>query len=199
MRTLSLAITLFFVLDPFGNLPVVLSLLSKVEANRRKRVVLRELLFALGALVTAYAAGPWFLGMLELGPADLRICGGVLLGIIALRLVFPDERTASMRDSEGEPFIVPLAIPLMVGPSALATVMIISAQSAAHPVTGLGMILIAWLATASILFLGVLAESFIPQRLLAALERLTGLLLAVMAVHMVMTGIQDYLVNLPKH
>lgn len=199
MKTLSLAITLFFVLDPFGNLPVVLGLLSRVEASRRKRVALRELLFAMIALVLAYGAGPWFLGLLELGQSDLRICGGVVLGIIALKLVFPDASTAAIRDSESEPFIVPLAIPLMVGPSAMATVMIMSAQSASYPLKGLAMILLAWAGSALILFCGVLAGSLIPQRLLAALERLTGLLLAVMAVHMIMTGIQEYLVAIPRH
>jgi len=199
MKTLSLAITLFFVLDPFGNLPVVLSLLSRVEEKRRRMVAFRELIFAMAALVLAYVAGPWFLGLLELGQSDLRICGGVVLGIISMKLVFPDASTASMRDSESEPFIVPLAIPLMVGPSAMATVMIMSAQSAAHPFKGLAMILLAWAGSAIILFCGVLVGSRIPQRLLAALERLTGLLLAVMAVHMIMTGIQEYIVAIPKH
>lgn len=192
MQTLSLAITLFFVLDPFGNLPVVLSLLTHVPPTRRKRIILRECFFALITLALFYAAGPWFLGLLEIGPADLKISGGVVLGIISLRMVFPDERTGGSREGEEEPYIVPLAIPLIVGPSALAMVMIMAGQSAATPWTGFGMISLAWLASSAILYLGVAVGGFIPARLLVAIERLTGLLLAVIAVHMLMTGIQAY-------
>ncbi len=196
MKTLSLAITLFFVLDPFGNLPVVLGLLTRIERERHWRIVLRESLIALLLLVIFYAVGPWFLKMLDIGPSDLQICGGVVLGIIALRLVFPDERPAGNgnKEGDGEPFIVPLAIPLMVGPSALATVMIMAAQSAAEPLVGLAMMGLAWFSTAALLLLGVVMGGLIPARLLIALERLSGLLLAVIAVHMVMSGIQTYFI-----
>ncbi len=193
MQVLSLAITLFFVLDPFGNLPVVLGLLSGVEPARRWKVVVRESFIALGLLVLFYAVGGRFIGLLGVDSSDLTICGGVVLGIIALRMVFPDESRSAVRESDTEPYIVPLAIPLMAGPSALATVMIMSAQSNANPLLGLGMMLLAWLMTAVLLVLGVQLGALIPQRLLAAFERLSGLLLAVVAVHMVMTGIRAYL------
>lgn len=192
MRTLSLAVTLFFVLDPFGNLPVVFSLLGGMDAKRRRAVIVREALFAFIALAFFYAGGPWFLKLLEIGPADLKICGGVVLGIIALRMAFPEPHAKSAGETESEPFIVPLAIPLMVGPSALATVMIMAAQSAANPFIGFGMISLAWLAMAAILLTGVILGDYIPTRLLAALERLSGLLLAVIASHMLMSGIQAY-------
>jgi multiple antibiotic resistance protein len=196
MQTLPLAITLFFVLDPFGNLPVVLGLLAHIEPKRHWKIVFRESLIALLLMVVFYAVGPWFLNKLEIGPSDLKICGGVVLAIIALRLVFPDERlNANGKEEHSEPFIVPLAIPLMVGPSALATVMIMAAQSASQPMVGLMMMGLAWLVTAVLLLMGVIMGSLIPGRLLMALERLSGLLLAVIAVHMVMSGIQTYLFN----
>lgn len=194
MQVLSLAITLFFVLDPFGNLPVVLSLLSKVEPEQRWKVVARESFIALGLLVLFYAVGARFIGLLGVDSSDLTICGGVVLGIIALRMVFPDENGGVAREAEVEPFIVPLAIPLMAGPSALATVMIMSAQSEANPLIGLGMMTLAWLVSAILLVGGVRVGHFIPQRLMEAFERLSGLLLAVISVHMVMTGIRAYLV-----
>jgi multiple antibiotic resistance protein len=195
MQTLSLAITLFFVLDPFGNLPVVLGLLTRIERKRHWKIVLRESLIALLLMVIFYAVGPWFLKMLDIGPSDLQICGGVVLAIIALRLVFPDERFANAKEDESEPFIVPMAIPLMVGPSALATVMIMAAQSAAQPLIGLGMMTLAWFFTAGLLLFGVVMGGLIPARLLTALERLSGLLLAVIAVHMIMSGIHTYLIK----
>ena len=193
MKTLSLAITLFFVLDPFGNLPIVLGLLTHIEPKRHWIIVVRESLIALLLMVIFYAAGPWFLKMLEIGPSDLKICGGVVLAIIALRMVFPDERLTNGKEEQNEPFIVPLAIPLMVGPSALATVMIMAAQSASQPLAGLMMMGLAWLLTAVLLLIGVLLGSIIPARLLIALERLAGLLLALIAVRMFMSGIQTYL------
>lgn len=192
MQVLSLAITLFFVLDPFGNLPVVLSLLNKVDKRRHWKVVLRESLIALALLVVFYAIGPQFISLLGVDSSDLTICGGVVLGIIALRLVFPDE-SSSGKEQETEPFIVPLAIPLMAGPSALATVMIMAAQSAQHPWIGLGMMSLAWLVTVVLLLLGVILGSLIPARLLVAFERLSGLLLAVISVHMIMSGVKAYL------
>lgn len=194
MKTLSLAITLFFVLDPFGNLPVVLGLLTNIEQERHWKIVLRESVIALLLLVVFYAVGPWFLKLLNIGPSDLQICGGALLMIIALRMVFPDERLIGGKEEPSEPFIVPMAIPLMVGPSALATVMILAAQSAAQPVIGLTMIGLAWLAMAVLLLVGVIMGSIIPARIMVALERLSGLLLAVIAVHMLMTGLQTYLI-----
>ena len=196
MQTLSLAITLFFVLDPFGNLPVVLGLLTHIEPQRHWKIVLRESLIALLLMVIFYAVGPWFLKIMEIGPSDLKICGGVVLAIIALRLVFPDDRLSGGKEEPSEPFIVPMAIPLIVGPSALATVMIMAAQSASQPLVGLMMMGLAWLVTAVLLLSGVLLGSMIPARLLIALERLSGLLLAVIAVHMLMSGIHTYLFNI---
>lgn len=193
MTMLSLAVTLFFVLDPFGNLPIVLSLLAKLEPRRRALVLARETLIALGLLSAFYAAGPRFLALLGVDSSDLTISGGVVLGIIALRMVFPEERGGRDERVE-EPFIVPIAIPLMAGPSALATVMIMAARSSAEPLVGLGMILPAWFATSAVLAAGTAFGHLLPPRLLAAFERLSGLLLAVIAVHMVMTGVRAYLV-----
>ncbi len=192
MGTVSLAVTLFFVLDPFGNIPAVLGLLGRFDARKRKTIVARESLIALATLVLFYFSGPRFLKLLDVGPADLKISGGFVLGIIAVRMVFPEDSAGHPKELETEPFIVPLAIPLIAGPSAIATVMIMAAQSGAAPLVGLAMIALAWAATAVILFTGVVLESYIPSRLLPALERLSGLLLAVIAVHMLMTGIQAY-------
>ncbi|HBF39951.1 MAG TPA: hypothetical protein DDW50_21930 [Firmicutes bacterium] len=103
------------------------------------KIVFREMVISLLLLAIFYAVGPWFLHILEIGPSDLKICGGVVLAIIALRLVFQDEHLTSGKEDQSEPFIVPMAIPLIIGPSALATVMIMAAQSAARPLVGLTM------------------------------------------------------------
>jgi multiple antibiotic resistance protein len=192
VKLITTAITLFFVLDPFGNLPLTLGLLSPVEPRRRWRVMLRESLIALAALLLFYIAGPKFIHILGVGDSDIRICGGALLGLIALRMVFPDERTSDHRKTDAEPFIVPLAIPLIAGPSALATVMVLATESSSRPWAGLGTMALAWLATTVVMLLGVRMGTRIPVRLLVAVERLSGLLLALIAVHMLMTGIHSY-------
>ncbi len=192
MNIFSLAITLFFVLDPFGNLPVVLSLLSNYDKKTKIKIVIRESFIAFFILFFFYFLGPSFISLLQIGPSDLNICGGVVLGIIALKMIFPDDSSNKLVDKDKEPFIVPLAIPLMVGPSALATVIIIAAQSYDNLFSGFFMVSLAWLVSSVLLLIGISASSFFSQRILSALERLAGLLLAVIAVRMLMTGIRDY-------
>ena len=194
MQVLSLAITLFFVLDPFGNLPIVLSLLNKVEESRRWKVVLRESLIALFLLVLFYAVGPQFISLLGVGPDDLTICGGVVLGIIALRLVFPDERANSAKEQEAEPFIVPLAIPLVAGPSTLTTVLLFTLQDPGRLPLWAGVVGAAWLINAFILggLSGWLSRLLGPRGLLA-MEKLMGMILVTISVQMIMTGLKKFI------
>ena len=192
MNVASLAVTLFFVLAPFGSLPLILALLAGIDRKRRRVIVIRESFCAFAILALFYVSGAWFLKLLDIGSSDLKICGGALLGIIALRMIFPAKGGTQEQEGNAEPFIVPLAVPLMAGPSALATVIIMSAQSSANPLAGFGMMTLAWLASAILLLVGVMLGAYIPPRLLPAMERLMGLLLSVIAAHMLMTGLQTY-------
>lgn len=196
MELFSLAITLFFVLDPFGNLPVAIGLLSGFDVKKRYRIIIRELIVALTFLIVFYFVGPQFLNIFHVGQADLKIGGGVVLGLISLRMVFPEDFPSSFNEKGSEPYIVPLAFPLITGPSALATVMIMAAQSLDNRFTALLMIVLAWLASGLIVLIGVALGGYIPDRLLEALKRLSGLLLAVIAVRMLMSGIHDYFINI---
>lgn len=192
MRLFSTALTLFFVMDPFGNVPTMIGLLHQVPVRRRPWLVARESLFALLFLAGFYLVGPWMIRMLGLSGTDLQMGGGVVLFLIALRMIFPDGRPIAGETLEGEPFLVPLATPLIAGPSALTTVMLMAGQAGDDRWTGLGMVGLAWAATAVILCAGVALGSRLHPRLIQAMGRLAGLLLIVMAIHMVMSGAQAY-------
>ena len=123
---------LILVLDPFGNLPLVVSALADVPpANRRARVVLRECLFAFLILMAFMAGGRTFMHWLQLSDVSLSIAGGIVLFLIALRMVFPHKDGIFGDVRSGEPFLVPLAVPSIAGPSALATVMLMTSRDPA--------------------------------------------------------------------
>src|SRR5689334_4588411 len=148
MRIFFNAITLLLIMDPLGNIPPFMSALKKVEAERRRKVLLREILIAYVVLLTFLFAGRYILRLLSLQEETISIAGGIVLFLIALRMVFPREEQA--RDTlRGEPFIVPLAIPLIAGPSTLAMLLLLQQSS---PTLQLFLALtLAWSVTAVIL------------------------------------------------
>lgn len=124
MTIFSAAFLLFLVMDPFGNVPLFLSVLSPIAAERRRRVIIRELLLALAALIIFLFLGRYILSAIGVSESILTTAGGVILFLIALRMIFPPVRgpyPVYMDDSAEEPILVPLAIPLLAGPSALAS------------------------------------------------------------------------------
>ncbi|MEO8090899.1 MAG: MarC family protein, partial [Gemmatimonadales bacterium] len=175
MTTSSAAILLFLVMDPLGNIPLFVSALQSVPPERQNRVVARELAIAYGILVLFLFTGQYLLRLLQISEPALTIAGGLVLFLIALRMVFPSsDRTL---DLEGEPFIVPLAIPYVAGPSALATVLLMMSRDPGRWPEWLAALTAAWVACAVILILGSRLRRFLGQRGLIALERLMGMVL----------------------
>ena len=121
MTTLSAALLLFLVINPLGNIPMFMTTLKKVDEKRQQFVVVRELLFALIILVSFLFLGQYLLQLLHLSETALTTAGGIILLIIAIKMIFPARDKSLQEDVEGEPFIVPLAIPYVAGPSAMAT------------------------------------------------------------------------------
>lgn len=189
MEWLTLTITLLLVMDPFGNIPALIGLLETVPPERRRRVILRECLIALALLLMFLVAGPQMMRLLGLDQPALSIAGGVVLILIALRLLFPG-RGGVMGDEsiEGEPLIVPIATPLIAGPSAIATVILVHGTSDRWFSTGLLALGVAWGITTVVLLLAPEVIKILGKRLLIAAERLTGLLVAVIAVQMILGG-----------
>lgn len=196
MSILAASFLLFLILDPIGNIPVFLALLQRIPAARRRRVLLRELLFALAILVVFLLAGQVVLDFLRLEPEAISIAGGIILFIIAVRMIFPERRGGVQADELGsEPFLVPLAVPLIAGPSTIATLLLLVRSAPERWVDWLIALLLAWLATVLILLASGYCYRFLGARGLAALERLMGMLLVVMAVQMLLNGLREFLVD----
>ncbi len=193
MDILSSAILLFLILDPFGNIPIFLSTLKNVAPRRRNRVVIRELLIALAVLLTFLFAGPFLLDLLNISDPSLSVTGGVLLFLIAIRMVFPPRAPSPDEHVDEEPFIVPLAVPLVAGPSALATVLLIASGDAHNWPYWLLAVVLAWLAASILLIIGAQIANFLGHRGLVAMERLMGMLLVAIAIEMTLSGIQAFI------
>lgn len=190
-KYLSAAIILFLVMDPLGNIPVFLSILKDIEPKRRWKIILRELLIALVILLIFLFYGQNLLDLLHLQSESVSIAGGIILFIIGIRMVFPTRRGIMGDQLEGEPLIVPLAIPLVAGPSTLATLMLLVRSDPTNMVGWLTALLIAWLLTAIILLMAPIFFKILRKRGLAAIERLMGMILIMIAVQMSVDGIKS--------
>ena len=192
MTLVSAAVLLFLVMDPLGNVPPFVAALARVTPERRSKVVVRELLIALAALVAFLFGGRGALDLLGIREESIAIAGGIVLFLISLRMLFPIAG-ASDDEIEGEPFVVPLAIPFVAGPSALATLLLLAGRDGAQPLVLLGALLAAWAATAAILLAAPLLYRALGARGLVALERLMGLVLVALAVQLFLDGLKAYL------
>lgn len=184
---------LLLVLDPLGNIPFVLSLLRRVPSARRHHIILRESAVSVVVLIVFLFVGDWLLLAMRLSDPALEIAGGLILFLIALRMVFPpaNHLGAELAEDEvdGEPFIVPLAIPMIAGPSALATVLLASRQSGQELIWA-GAIILACSVNAAFLLAAEWFARLFGKAGMQALERLMGLILTTMAVQMLISGIR---------
>ncbi len=195
MSTLAAAFLLFLILDPIGNIPVFLSILRHVAPHRRRVVLLRELGFALVVLVGFLLAGQVVLDFLRLEQESISIAGGIILFIIALRMIFPAPRAMSGEDMAGEPFLVPLAVPLIAGPSTIAVLLLLVRSEPDRLLDWLLALLLAWAGTVLILLSSGYVYRVLGDRAVAALERLMGMLLVVMEVQMFLNGLRDFIIG----
>lgn len=192
MKMFSVVLTLFLIMDPLGNVPLFLSALKDVKPERRWKVLVREVLFAYVFLLAFLFLGRYLLRLLGLQQETISIAGGIILFLIALRMIFPPETVGQGDKLQGEPFIVPLAIPLVAGPSTLAALLLL--QSGPNTTIELLLALtIAWILTAVILLSSTLLNRLLRQRGLMAMERLMGMLLVMVAVQMFMNGVATFM------
>jgi len=193
MTLLSAAMLLCLVMDPFGNIPLFLTALKDVEPARHKRIIFRELMIALIVLVIFLFTGQYILQLLHVSEPSLTMAGGIILFLIAIRMVFPTPAGVSDERMGGEPFIVPLAIPLVAGPSAMASLLFISSREPGRWPEWLLALSLAWFFTGLILMMSSNLRKLLRKRGLIAMERLMGMILTAIAVQVLMTGIQEFL------
>jgi MarC family membrane protein len=189
-------ILLLLVTDPFGNVPLFVTALKDVSPQRRPRVVLRECAIAFVLLLLFMFFGRSFLDALQLSEASLRIGGSVILLLIAIRMIFPHPDGVLGRSEHGEPFIVPLAIPALAGPSALATVLLFSSRTTEEV-----MVHVAALAAVALIWLAVFLaaerlQNLLGAQVMTAFERLMGLILTAMSVEMLLGGVRAFVKTL---
>ena len=194
MDILSATILLFLILDPLGNIPIFLSYLEK--SKKRYRVLARELILALIILYIFLFFGRQFLNVLNLSQESVSISGAIILFIIAIRMIFPSSKSYGDEEIEGDPLLVPLAIPLVAGPSILATLILLVSQYPDKLMDLSIALFIAWFISAVILFSATAMQSYLGKRGMIAIERLMGMVLIAVAVQMFLNGIKIFLQSL---
>ena len=189
----SAQLLMFLMADPLGNIPVFISTLKQVAPERRSKIILRECLIAALVLAIFAFGGKAFLDALGLSQAALSIGGGLIVLLMAIRMVFPSKEGVFGEAPGGEPFIVPLAIPAIAGPSTLATILLLVGHDPDRMLEWLAVVLLTCLISAVILVFAERVQALVGERTTAAFERLMGLILATMAVQMFLTGITQFI------
>lgn len=192
MQMLSIAFTLFLLMDPIGNIPLYISFLKGLHPKKQRAVIFRELLIALFIIILFNFVGDGLMNFLHVENDTIHMAGGLILFLICLKMIFPPPHNPedSLRQ-DTEPFIVPLAVPLVAGPSVLAAVMIYAKQEGSFIMVGA--ILLAWFVSLLILLSSSFLKKILGWRGIIALERLMGLVLTLIAMQMFLTGLNSFM------
>jgi multiple antibiotic resistance protein len=190
MTLISAAVLLFLVMDPLGNVPFFLTALKDVDPARQRHVVVRELLIALAVLVFFLFAGRYILLLLQISEPALTLAGGVILLLIAVRMIFPSGDRPLHEHVDGEPFIVPLAIPYVAGPSALATELLLTSREPGRWPEWLLALFSAWAISSVIIYFASGLRHVLGAKGLLAIERLMGMVLITVGIQMLLTGVR---------
>ncbi|MCH9633882.1 MAG: hypothetical protein S4CHLAM7_06160 [Chlamydiae bacterium] len=179
-------------MDPVGNIPLFAVILAPYDPARQRRIIFREMLISLGILIGFQYLGAWILGLLRISIPSVQVAGGIILFIIALGMIFPtmDTNTSHLA-GESEPFIVPLSVPLIAGPTILAAIMVYSRQIEHHGIMLLG-ICIAWAVSTLILIFTPFLKRILKDQAMTAVTRLMGLILTFISVQMLLEGIRGF-------
>lgn len=193
----SAAVTLFLMMDPIGNVPVFAALLKDIDARRRSAAVIREHVFALIVLLFFLLCGPQATRLLHIDNETLAITGGIVLFIVALEMIFPGRRNVYYDATDtAEPYIVPMAIPLIAGPSTMAALMLMSSSQPERRFEWFVALMLAWTASLAVLLSANRLRPLFSPRALTALERLMGMVLLVLATQMSLGGVRGFVLAL---
>ncbi len=196
MEMFSIALALFLLMDSIGNIPFYISFLRGIPPRRQRTIIVREMLIALFIIILFNFVGEALMNFLHISLDTIQIAGGIILFLLCLKMIFPSDQSDPEKSlpPTTEPFIVPLAVPLVAGPSVLALVMIYSQQQSTS--TMVGAICIAWAASLLILLTCEFLKKLLGWRGITAMERLMGLILLLIGIQMFMGGISSFVHNL---
>lgn len=183
--------SLFLVMDSVGNIPLYMTILKDIPSKRQFAIIFREMLIALLVIILFNFAGDGLLKLLHIHPQTVEIAGGIILFLLSLKMIFPEEQAESSYVRIKEPFIVPLAIPLVAGPAVLATVMLFS-RKVDNSFIMISAIAIAWVASLLVLLTSPFLSKFLKEKGLMALERLMGFILVLLSVEMFINGVLGF-------
>ncbi|NIG99252.1 MAG: YhgN family NAAT transporter [Buchnera aphidicola (Periphyllus acericola)] len=193
---ISNTILLVLIMDPLGNLPIFMTILKNFDSKRRRIIIIKEMLVALLIMFSFLFSGENILSFLNLKTETVSISGGIILFFIAIKMIFPnDENNENNISSKDEPFLVPLAIPLVAGPSVLATLMLLSHQNSSCIKSLILSLIIAWLITLIILLMSDIFLKIFGKKVVNVLERLMGLILIMLSTQMFLDGIKKWFQN----
>lgn len=192
VQMLSMTLTLFLLMDSIGNVPIFIALLKNIPRTRQKKIIFRELCIALFVILLFWLIGDPLLRVLKIQLPTILISGGIILFLIALKMIFPSPKETIETSQDKEPFIVPLAIPLVAGPAVLAAVILYSGRKEKMWICGSAIVL-SWIATTIILVSSSFLKEILGKKGLTACERLMGLILTLLAVQMFLEGIAQYM------
>lgn len=190
---LSLAITCFIVWNAIGNAPAILAVIKDFPLEKQRSIVIREGLISLGLAFFFQFFGEWFLQFLDLKEYTVAFCGGLLLFVVALSLIFPSKTAVNEEQKKQDPFIVPIAVPLLTGPSLIATILI-KAREVPGVLTLSAGIMMAWLVVMPILLFTPYIVKIFGTRGMLALEQLMGMILSMISIHMLLKGISLFVI-----
>ena len=187
----STAVLLFFILDPLGNIPLLLSILKKIDKEKHSKIIIREMLIGLFILIIFLFFGEQFLSMFHLQTPSITIAGGIIFFVISLKMIFPDPNDGDVFVTKkgDEPLVVPIAVPMIAGPAALATLLVLAKTNAEHTGSLFISLLLAWGLAAAVLLFSPYLYKLLKDKGLVALERLMGMLLLIMSVQMFVDGL----------
>jgi MarC family membrane protein len=188
----SALILLLLVLDPLGSLPVFIPIMRTVAPERRTWVALREVGIALIVLLAFMFFGEGFLHVMRLSERSLEVAGGVILLMVAIRMIFSASGGVYGTPEGKEPLIFPLAVPLLAGPSAMATVLLLASRQPDKLLEWAGAITVALGLSCGVLLLSDHIRRWVGDSVVSALEKLMGLVLTAIAVEMILAGLKRY-------
>lgn len=194
MTIISISFTLFLIMNSLGLIPVILNLLKDKNSSEKKKIIIREMLIALVIIFAFNFLGEYLFGWLNIPAATIEMAGGLVLFVIAVRMIFPQDKKNYDLEETQNVCIVPIATPLIAGPSLLASVMVFANQEPSMSIMVIA-ILIAWFLTTIILLAAPLLHKFLGDKGLTAFQRLMGLLLTLMAVQMFLRGLFQFISN----
>lgn len=189
---LSALILLLLVLDPLGSLPIFIPIMNTVPRERRYWVAAREVTIAFAVLFAFMFFGEAFLRVMRLSERSLEVAGGVILLMVAIRMIFSHEGGVYGTPEGKEPMIFPLAVPLLAGPSAMATVLLLASRQPERVMTWVAALTCAMLVSGAVLMLCDRIRRWVGDSVVSAVEKLMGLVLTAIAVEMILAGLKRY-------